>query len=147
MNRTIKMVMVVLTLALSTTACVKQQVSAVSNVGSSLVVEQFMRAANAKDLDAMARLFGTKDGSVFGRWPKDEIEKRMFVISTELKHEDFSVTAEQIVPGRGADATKLTVKLRKDGRDYNVPFTLVRYKNESWLVEQIGIDVITSPRN
>lgn len=142
-----KMVMVVLTLALSTTACVKQQVSPVSNVGSSLVVEQFMRAANAKDLNAMARLFGTKDGPVFGKWPKDEIEKRMFIISTELKHEDFSVTAEQIVPGRGADATKLTVKLRKDGKDYNVPFTLVRYKNESWLVEQIGIDVITAPRS
>lgn len=139
--------MVVLALALSATACVKQQVSPVSNVGSSLVVEQFMRAANAKDLDAMARLFGTRDGPVFGKWPKDEIEKRMFVISTELKHEDFSVTAEQIVPGRGADATKLTVKLRKDGKDYNVPFTLVRYKNESWLVEQIGIDVITAPRS
>lgn len=139
--------MVVFVLALNASACVKQQVNPASNVGSSLVVEQFMRAANAKDLDAMARLFGTKDGPVFGKWPKDEIEKRMFVISTELKHEDFSVTAEQIVPGRGADATKLTVKLRKDGKDYNVPFTLVRYKNESWLVEQIGIDVITAPRS
>ena len=139
---------VVLAFALSTAACVKQEViSAGSNVGSSLVVEQFMRAANGKDLDGMARLFGTKDGPVAGRWPKDEIEKRMFVISTELKHEDFTVTAEQIVPGRGVDATKLTVKLRKDGKDYNVPFTLVRYKDTSWLVEQIGLDVITAPRN
>ena len=142
-----KTLMTVLALAVSTAACVRQQVTPVSNVGSSLVVEQFLRAANAKDLAAMSRLFGTKDGAVAGKWRKDEIEKRMFIISTELMHEDFAITAEQIVPGRGDDATKLTVKLRKEGRDYNVPFTLVRYRNESWLVEQIGIDVITNRRN
>ena len=147
MTRTISTAMVAVACALSATACVKQEISPVSNVGSSLVVEQFMRAANAKDLDSMARLFGTKDGAVAGRWPKDEIEKRMYIISTELQHEDFQVTAEQIVPGRGADATRLTVKLRKDGKDYNVPFTLVRHNDRAWLVEQIGIDVITAPRN
>lgn len=146
MNPAMRNLSVVLALAMTATACVKQRVSPVSNVGSSLVVEQFMRAANAKDLDGMARLFGTKDGPVAGRWSQDEVEKRMFIISTELKHEDFTITAEQIVPGRGEDATKLTVKLRKEGKEYNVPFTLVRYKNESWLVEQIGIDVITAPR-
>ena len=147
MTRTIKTASVALAFLLSTAACVKQEIRAGSNVGSSLVVEQFLRAANGKDLAGMARLFGTKDGPVVGRWPKDEVEKRMYVISTELKHEDFAVTAEQIVPGRGDGATKLTVKLRKEGKDYNVPFTLVRYKETSWLVEQIGLDVITAPRN
>jgi hypothetical protein len=146
MTRSIKAATVALAFAVAASACAKQVVSSGSTVGSSLVVEQFMRAANAKDLDAMARMFGTTEGPVFGRWPKDEIEKRMYVISTELKHEDFAVTAEQIVPGRGTDATKLTVKIRKDGKDYNVPFTLVRYKDTRWLVEQIGIDVITAPR-
>ena len=147
MIRSIKAATVVVAVALTAGACVKQEIRSGSNVGSSLVVEQFLRAANGKDLDGMARLFGTKDGPVVGRWPKDEVEKRMFIISTELKHEDFDITAEQIVPGRGVDATKLTVKLRKDGKDFNVPFTLVRYKDTSWLVEQIGLDVITAPRN
>lgn len=147
MNRTVKSVAMVLAFALSTGACVKQQVISGSDVGSSLLVEQFLRAANSGDLAAMARLFGTKDGPVAGRWPESEIEKRMFVIATELKHEDFTITAEQIVPGRGDLATKLTVKLRKDGRDYNVPFTLVRYDDNRWLVEQIGLEVLTAPRS
>lgn len=143
MKRSVLLLLAVLAAA----ACVKREVTVAGNLGPSLVVEQFMRAANARDLAAMGRLFGTSDGPVQGRWPKSEIEQRMFIIATELKHQDFAITSEQIVPGRGSAATRLSVKLTKDGKDYTVPFTLVRYKENSWLVEQIGIDVITAPRS
>jgi hypothetical protein len=147
MIRSIRMFAPVLVCVALAAACVKQQVVTPSaSVGPSLLVEQFLRASNAKDLDAMARLFGTKDGPVAGRWPRDEIEKRMFVIATELMHEDFSVVGEQMVPGRGTDATRLMVKLTKNSNNYNVPFTLVRYKDTNWLIEQIGIEVLTAPR-
>lgn len=148
MIRSIRKFALVLVCLVAVTACVKQQVASSngSNVGPALLVEQFMRASNAKDLDAMSRLFGTKDGPVAGKWPREEIEKRMFVIATELQHEDFSVIGEQMVPGRGSDATRLMVKLTKNTNNYNVPFTLVRYKESAWLIEQIGIEVLTAPR-
>lgn len=136
----------VLASGLGAGACVRQQVVAANSVGPSLVVEQFLRAANAQEWSTLGRLFGTKDGPVANRDDAKLVEQRMAVIGRELQHQDFDITSEQAVPGRSNEATRLIVKLRKDGKDYNVPFTLVRYKQNSWLVEQIGLDVITSPR-
>lgn len=128
---------------LSTTACVKQQVARASGVGPTLVIEQFLGAANAKDLQRMGQLFGTKDGPIADRDPREQVEQRMFAIASVLTHDDFEVESEQLVPGRSAEATQLTVKLTIKGSPYHVPFTVVRYKEQSWLVEQIGIEVIT----
>lgn len=112
-------------------------------MGPLLVVEQFLRAANAKDLARMAQLFGTKDGPIANRDPRDQVEQRMFAIASVLRHDDFEVESEQLVPGRSTEAIQLTVKLTISGSPYQVPFTMVRYKDQSWLVEQIGIEVIT----
>ena len=143
----------VLASGLSTTACVKKEVvrsgsgTSATGVGPSLVVDQFLRAANSKDIARMGQLFGTKDGPISGRDSREQVEQRMFALAAILEHEDFEIQAEQMVPGRTAEATLLTVKLTKEKKAYTVPFTLVRYKSSSWLVEQVGIDVITAPRN
>ena len=143
----------VLATGLSMTACVKQQVvsggTATSGVGvgPSLVVEQFMRAVNAKDLARMSQLFGTKDGPISSRDSRQQVEQRMFAIASILRHDDFEIQDEQLVPGRSSEATRLMVKVTIDNKSYTVPFTMARYKQSSWLVEQVGIDVITSSRN
>ena len=140
--------------AIATAACVKQQVvnnsdgstlPGRSGVGPSLVIEQFMRAVNAKDLARMAQLFGTKDGPIAGRDQREQVEQRMFAIASVLGHEDFEIQGEQLVPGRTTEATRVMVKVTISGKSHAVPFTLVRYKENNWLVEQIGIDVITGP--
>ena len=41
-------------------ACAHKEIPMGSRLAPSLVLEQFMRAANAKDLQAMAKLFGNK---------------------------------------------------------------------------------------
>ena len=133
----------------TTAACVKQEIRAApqqQGVGPSLVVEQYMRAANARDLDTMAKLFGTKEGPVSKRWPKAETEPRMFAIARELAHQDFEILREEMVPGRDNQATRLMVKVTKDTKTYNVPFTLVRYGDTGWLIEEIGIQAITGSR-
>jgi hypothetical protein len=133
------------------TACVKEQVvsgaRSAANLGPSLVVEQFMRALNSEPKDAvtMARLFGTKEGPIGARDQKNQVEQRMFAIAAVLQHDDYEVVREVQVPGRTAEATQLIVRVKKGERTSNVPFTLVRYK-EGWLIEQIGIDVITNQR-
>lgn len=105
-----------------------------------------MRASNANDLDGMARLFGTREGPVAKKWGRSELEKRMFAIATELQHNDFEVIGEEMVAGRTDTATKLNVRLTNNEGKYVVPFTLVRYKGDSWLIEQIGIEVLTAPK-
>ena len=137
----------VLVTALGSAACVQRQMRIGANVAPSLIVEQFLRAANARDLDTMARLFGTKSGPIIDRDDRRAVEQRMFAIASELKHTDFEVVSEQMVPGRTAEATQLTVRLTADERKVSVPFTLVRYKTDSWLIEQIGLEVLTSPKN
>ena len=144
----------ILSLMLATvvlTACVKEQVVSsgrpAANLGPPLVVEQFMRALNSepKDLGTMGRLFGNKDGPIADRDPRTQVEQRMFAIGQVLQHDDYEIVRETQVPGRTSEATQLIVRVKKGERSANVPFTLVRYK-EGWLIEQIGIDVITNQR-
>jgi hypothetical protein len=145
--------MTMLLAALVLGACVKEQVigtstSTAGGLAPSLVVEQFMRAVNRepKDLNTMARLFGTKDGPIAERDPRAQVEQRMFAIGKVLEHEDYEVVRENIVPGRTSEATQLMVRVVKNKNPFMVPFTLVRYKENAWLIEAIGIDVITNQR-
>ena len=138
--------------ALTVSACVKEEVArpirGSSGVGPALVVDQFMRAVNSepKDLVAMGRLFGTKDGPIAERDPRSQVEQRMFAIATVLRHDDYEILREQQVPGRSTEATQLLVRVKAGQRTNTVPFTMVRYKDGGWLIEQIGLDAITNQR-
>jgi hypothetical protein len=148
------MMMTLLLAALPLGACVKEQMIAASSTTSasglapSLVVEQFMRAVNSepKDLNTMARLFGTKDGPISERDPRSQVEQRMFAIASVLKYDDYEIARENIVPGRTGEAIQLMVRVTRNKQSNTVPFTLVRYKENSWLIEAIGINVITNQR-
>lgn len=132
-------------------ACSSSQAPAPSgpaaSVAPALVVEQFLRAANANDLDTMARLFGTMDGPVSQRDTQKEIDDRMFALASILRHQDYSIEGEQIVPGRRDVATQLLVRMvLPDRRSTVVPFTLVYSKGRTWLIEQIAVERITNLR-
>jgi hypothetical protein len=98
-----------------------------------------------KDLGTMGRLFGTKDGPIISRDPKAQVEQRMFAIASVLRHDDYQIIREQIVPGRLQDAITLLVSVKTGDASNQVPFTLVRYK-DNWLIEEIGIGVITNQK-
>lgn len=112
-------------------------------VGPSLVLERFLRAANANDLETMSQLFGTKDGNLLRRDDRPEVEQRMFVLASLLRHDDYQIQGTEIVPGRLREATRLMVLMTFGDRKVVVPFTMVRAGGDSWLVEQIGIERIT----
>lgn len=111
-----------------------------AGVGPSLVVERFLQAANANDIQTMSRLFGTKQGSIRQRDPIDQVEQRMFTLASLLRHQDFNIVGEQVVPGRIGEALTIVTMVRQGSRDARVPFTVVRTADGGWLVEQIGVD-------
>ena len=112
-------------------------------VPPTMTIERFLRAANENDLDTMISLFGTVDGSVQGKWSKQEADQRMFLLASVLRHTDYTIGPQQIVPGRRDEAAQYTVRLvtAADGTK-QVPFTVVWSKQGQWLVENIPVDRI-----
>jgi hypothetical protein len=111
-----------------------------------MTIERFLRAANQNDLDTMGQLFGTRDGAIARTWPRREIDNRMFLLASLLRHSDYRIDGEQIVPGRREEATRFMVHLVVAQGPVDVPFTLVRAtRGQHWLIEDILIERITHP--
>jgi hypothetical protein len=130
-----------------------------AGVAAQLSVERFLQAANARDIEAMGRSFGTTDGASWdtggtfgcafkkiGSWfggescvKRHDVEIRMEAIASVLKHEDYRVTREESVPGRLNVATRVWVDLTVQGaRVADIPFVVVR-SGDAWLVEQVDL--------
>jgi hypothetical protein len=140
-----------------------------AGVAPMLSVERFLQAANSRDLEAMARIFGTERGALaegtgntfscafrrMGSWigvsqrclTWQQIEIRMNAIAAILAHDDFRVRSEASVPGRRSPTTRIGVDLVQPGGTVpDVPFLVVRAGDGRWLVEEIGLDRITAGR-
>ncbi len=126
--------------------------SAGSAVAPALVLEQFLRAANAAASNdstgviVMGRLLGNKNGPVSEQWPREEVQQRMFLTATILKYDDYKIMGEQIVPGRLNEARQINVEITMGQRKVTVPFTMVRAPHDTWLVENIALANITGQR-
>ena len=129
------------------------------------VVARFLDAANRRDLDAMARLFGTADGPIgarrgafgcglrrVGSWvglgepcvSAQEVELRMDVIARILSHESHGVGSAAALPGRRLPAAGVEVEMVVgDGEVVRVPFVLIRTEDHGWLVERVGLERLT----
>lgn len=145
--------------ALLALACVKQTVEPVaSSAGSNgiapqLVIEQFLRASNCvasetcddsrQSLEALGRLFGTADGPIATQLPAKEVERRMALIATILRHQDYSIRGQNLVPGH-ENQVRLLVNLKRENGDVEVPFTLVRAHGGGWLITNIDLSAVTS---
>lgn len=126
-------------------ACVKTVVvSPANSMGASLALERFLAAANAKDLTAMSNLFGTKAGPIIKRDEKAHVETQMHLIATILRHDDYKLEGEEMVPGRREDATMLNVNIIKGKQTTMVPFIMVRTTEGQWIVECLEIERLTA---
>ena len=135
-------------LALPLFGCAAQTVRAADDgIGPAMVIERFLRAANSNDLDTMANLFGTRDGPIADQGSRQQVDDRMFVLASLLRHSDYRIESEEIVPGRRDVATQLNVALTINQDRVVVPFTLVRSKRGPWLIEIIEVQRITQRRS
>jgi hypothetical protein len=106
-------------------------------------VERFLTLAAASEYLEMGWVFGTDRGPVIRRDPAPEVEQRMFAIASVLQHDRYAVRSQAPVPGRVGNAMALDVAITQRGREYVVPFTVVRGPGQRWFVEQVRLDVIT----
>ncbi|MGD2068035.1 MAG: hypothetical protein PVI57_05075 [Gemmatimonadota bacterium] len=141
------LVAVVLTSAVVSATCTTRSAGnrssgAMGGMAPVLSVERFLQAANAKDFDAMARLFGTVDGPVEG--DPHEIEFRMATIAEILAHEDYEIVSEERAPGRRYPTNRIGVNITKNGEVIrDVPFMVIQTDDGGWLIEEIDLEEIT----
>jgi len=134
--------------ACATKRVVEQPVAPPPNadVAASLVIDQFLRAANSNDLDTMSRLWGNRNGPVIEQEPRADVERRLFAIASVLHHDSYTIKGSQIIPGRRNEATQINVVMKFGRQEIEVPYTVVYSKAGNWLIENIAIAEITSRR-
>jgi hypothetical protein len=135
-------------LLLSAGACTSQTVvnQPQMTLAPALTVERFLQAANIRDLETMARLFGTDDGPIGDTGDRQEVELRMDVIAEILQYDDYEIVSERRVPGAEILSNRIGVDLLLRGggtmvRD--VGFTLVLESPNRWLINVIELVKIT----
>lgn len=151
-----------LALSLALAGCASQPARQPLGAGvvAQLTLERFLQASNSRDLEGMARLFGTERGSVWdtgstfscffkkiASWfdgtpcvKKRDVEIRMDAISQILRHEDYRIVREETVAGRLSRATRIYVDLTVNRQPVpGIPFVLVRARGGQWMVEEIDL--------
>ncbi len=115
-------------------------------VAPALTVERFLQAANTRDLETMARLFGTDDGPIGDTRRREEVELRMDVLAEVLRHDDYEIVSENTVPGAALPSLRIGVDIAlPNGLTVgDVGFTLVLESADRWLINVIEVDKITA---
>ena len=111
--------------------------------GPALVVERFLQAANANDLETMMELFGTAERSIAELDGRSKAERRMHVLASLLRHSDFSIQSQAGVPGRLGEAVQLQVRLVRGAKAVIVPHVVVERDSGGWIIERIDIEPLT----
>ena len=129
-------------------------------------VERFLRAANSGDLETMASVFGTREGPIadrgsglgcafrkLGSWlslgdrclTRQEVEIRMSLLAETLRHSDYQIVSEGDAPGRKYPMKRIGVTITRGERKIrDVPFLLVQSSGGLWMVQEIGVERVTS---
>jgi hypothetical protein len=101
-----------------------------------IATEQFLRAANAGDLQAMSTQWGTKDGPARETMDRTQLEKRLTILACYFKHDSERVVGE--APGANG-RRDVRVELRKGNLTRQTTFYTVKGPGDRWYVENMDI--------
>jgi len=99
-------------------------------------IRGFLTAAKQTDLQAMGALWGSAQGPARDQVPREELEKREFVMMCYLKHDRYDVLGDAPNPG-GTRAVIVNLTLGPITRSTN--FEVVRGPNNRWYVQNVDI--------
>lgn len=104
-----------------------------------LAVDQFLRAVNAKDIQAMGTVFGTKDGPARETMDRTELEKRLIILQCYFQHDTARTVGEAAGVGGHRE---LRVELRKGNLNRQSTFYTIQGPGRRWYVDNMDIAAV-----
>jgi hypothetical protein len=99
----------------------------------------FLAAAKAQDLQAMAMMWGTKDGPAAGSMDRSEMERREIVLTCYLKHDSFQILNE--APAAN-DERQINVELKYKTLTRSTNFYVTPARENRWYVRTFEADAL-----
>jgi hypothetical protein len=104
-----------------------------------LAVEQFLKAANAKDIQAMSTVFGTNNGPARETMDRTELEKREIILACYFAHDTARILGED----KGtAGHREVRVELRKGNLTRQTTFYAIQGPGKRWYVDNMDIAAV-----
>lgn len=130
-------------LALIVVGCGGSRPGSVSpDAGPTAAVNQFMRAVADSNLPRMSELWGTSRGSAAATRQPADYERRIQIMHAYLKGTEAKVLG---AIERADDRVVYQVELARADCRRNVPFTVVRVREEVWVVNAIDLAAAGTP--
>jgi hypothetical protein len=105
-------------------------------------VQGFMKAVADSDLAKMATLWGTANGPAAKTHQPPDYQRRIAIMRAYLQNQSYRVTAD--VP-ESPDRRKLQVEITRETCTWSVPFTAIKTRDGSWVVNQIDLTAAGNP--
>ena len=100
-----------------------------------------MRAVSDSNLTKIAELWGSAKGSAAATRQPPDYERRIVIIQSYLRHDDYRITADA---AEGSDGRSLQVELRRQACTWTVPFTVIKTSG-GWLVSNVDLTRAGNP--
>lgn len=107
------------------------------------VVEQFMRAVADSNLTRMGQLWGTTRGPAAVTGEPADWQRRIVAIQLWLKGGTSRVIGD--TPTADPNRRTVTLELSRGGCERQVPVTVLRLGNGSWIVVSIELEAAGNP--
>jgi hypothetical protein len=104
-----------------------------------LAVDQFLRAVNAKDIQAMGTVFGTKNGPARETMDRTELEKRLIILSCYFQHDSARTLGEA---AGTAGHREVRVELKKGNMTRQSTFYTIQGPGKRWYVDNMDIAAV-----
>ena len=104
-----------------------------------LAVDQFLKAVNAKDLQAMSTVFGTKDGPARETMDRTELEKREVILACYFNNDSYRTLGEM---GGLQGHREIKVELKKGNLTRETTFYAIRGPGGRWYIDNMDIAAV-----
>ena len=101
-----------------------------------VAVDQFLKAVNAKDLQAMSTFFGTKNGPARETMDRTELEKREIILACYFAHDSARILGETSGLQSHRD---VRVELKKGNLTRQTTIFTIKGPGDRWYVDNMDI--------
>jgi len=102
-----------------------------------------MQAVADSNVERMASLWGTANGSASKTKQPPDWRRRVAIMQAYLRNQSFRITSDEA----DADLNRrmLQVEIKRDACTWLVPFVAVKARDEVWLVTQVDLAAAGNP--